>query len=95
MTALLQIAAAIGWRGLVAGAVGATFSAVAAYPAGRAVERAVCKERIVRRLAEVELQNQEKRDARILEALDARRAVRYGDDAAADGGMPDDGFRRD
>ncbi|WMS41706.1 hypothetical protein RDV64_16730 [Acuticoccus sp. MNP-M23] len=95
MTILLQLVAAVGWRGLIAGVVGAALSAVAAYPAGRLVERAVCKERIVRRLAEVELQNQETRNARIQEALDARRTVRHGNASAADGGLPDDGFRRD
>lgn len=95
MTVLLQIAAGLGWRAWLAAAVGAALAATAAYPAGRFVERAVCGERVERRLAEMELQNQELRDARIVEALEARRAVRHDDVPAADGRMPDDGFRRD
>ena len=95
MTLALQLAAMVGWRGMIAASVGALLAALAAYPAGRVVERAVCAEHVARRVAEFELQHQERRNARIEKAIAARLDARSDDHAADAGGLPDDGFRRD
>lgn len=95
MTALLGIFSMIGWRGVMFAALGAVFAGAAAMPLGRWAERQACAERIGRAIAERELQTVGQNNARIDAALAARRrADRDGFDID-DGGLPDDGFRRD
>lgn len=93
--ALLGIFSMIGWRGALFAALGAILAGAAAMPLGRWAERQACAERIGRVVAEHELQTMGQNNARIDAALAARRrADRDGFDAG-DGGLPDDGFRRD
>lgn len=95
MTALVRIVALVGWRGAVGLLAGGAIAASAALPLGRWVERQVCSERIARGHAEERLQEMENENARINAALDARRRADRDSLGAGDGGLPDDGFRRD
>jgi len=95
VTAVLELLVLVGWRGAIAAAVGGVVAGLAAFPAGRFVERAVCHERVDRVVAEHELTRMELHNARIDAALAARvRADRDGREPGGSG-LPDDGFRRD
>lgn len=92
MTAVLAIVNLVGWRGAAGIAVGAALAMVPAYQLGVFREAAAAEERTARVLAERDIRQMEIENARVDAAAAARlNAVRGGDD----GGMPDDGFRRD
>ncbi|WP_420392576.1 hypothetical protein [Acuticoccus sp.] len=96
MIVLGRIAGALGWHGMVGLAVGAVLVAAPAYHAGKWTEHAAWEERLERVLAERHAQLMEKENERIDRALRARRAAdREPDGVLGDGGVPDDGFRRD
>ncbi len=95
MTALFSLIGFVGWRGAICAALGAVLAGGAALPLARWVERQACAERIGRVLAQHDLQKMELDNARIDAALDARRRADHDSFGADDGGLPDDGFRRD
>ena len=91
-----QIAGMLGWRGAVGIVVGGTLLAIPAYQAGKWTEGAASEERIKRVVAERDVSRREEEDGRIKRALAARRdADGVGGDRIGDGGLPDDGYRRD
>lgn len=92
---LVNLVTALGWRGAVGLALGGIAASLAAFPAGRWVERAVCVERIGRAAADEQVQAMELQNARIDAALQARRSADRDGLGAARGGLPDDGYRRD
>lgn len=95
MTLLANAFALLGLRGLVGALLGAGLAALLAYPLGRHVEHVAADERVERRVAELNLRMMRNFDARIEAALRARRSVGHVGDRSGDGGMPDDGYRRD
>lgn len=94
MIALAQLVTFVGWRGGVGLLAGALLAAVPAYQAGIWTESAACRERTFRAIAEHDLQRMEQENDRIA-AAQAARARAGADRADGDGGLPDDGFRRD
>lgn len=95
MTLVLNLLALVGWRGALGAAVGAVIAGGAALPLGRWAERQACGARIGRELAIRDLQQMERDNAHINAALEARRRAERDGLDADDGGLPDDGFRRD
>lgn len=95
MTVFLSLMTGLGWRGAVGASVAGVIAMAVAFPAGRWVERQVCAERIAGAVTARDIKQMEMNDARLDTALRARRLADGDDDIAADGGLPDDGFRRD
>ncbi|GAB5376189.1 MAG: hypothetical protein AcusKO_26510 [Acuticoccus sp.] len=95
MSAVLRILGLVGWQGALGAAVGAAIAGAAAVPAGRWIERQVCAERVGRLIAERDILKMEMDNARLDEALRARVRAERDPVVAVDGGMPDDGYRRD
>ena len=95
MTALLSLLGLVGWRGAVCAAVGAVLAGGAVLPLARWAERQACAERIGRAIAQSEIDKMERDNALIDDALAARRRADRDGFGSGDGGLPDDGFRRD
>ncbi len=94
MILLARLVAQVGWRGVLGLIAGAAMATVPAYHIGTWIERLVGEERTQRALAERDIQRMEQENAKVVAAAAARaRAAASGADR--DGGVSDDGFRRD